>query len=241
MKSVKKRAVKTPEKVRTTMATITQALKKVAFNTTKPLVKLMAGGTKVPLEQQEVNRLPPGQFATDTFQTLHHESSSEMPGEKDIKNWTITIDGEVEKPVMLTLSQVKALANVELDADFHCVTSWTRFDNKWKGVRVKDVLALAKPNKGAKFVTQTAFSKHTTSTPITDMLEDEALIVWEQEGKPLTREHGAPVRVILPKKYAYKGVKWLTRLTVTKEEHLGFWEVRGYSQTADPWKNDRYS
>ena len=221
------------------MATITQALKKIAFNTTKPLVKLMSGGKKEPLKEEEIKRLPPGQFATDVFQTLHHESPSEMPTEKDIKNWKLVVDGEVEKPITLTLAQLKELPNVQLTSDFHCVTSWTRFDNNWRGVRVKDVLLLAKP-KG-KFVTQTAFSGHTTSTPIEELMDENVIIAWEQENAPLLPERGAPLRIILPKRYAYKGVKWLNRLTVTRTEELGFWEVRGYSQSADPWKNDRYS
>lgn len=221
------------------MATITQALKKVSFSMTKPLVKLVEGGKKVPLTNDEVDRVPPGQFATDRFGTLHHESASEIPTAKDIEQWIITIDGAVERPVTLTLAELKKLPNTALNADFHCVTSWTRLDNKWKGVKVKEVLALAKP-KG-RFVTQTAFSGHTTSTTLADLLDDNVLIAWEQEGKPLTAMHGAPLRIILPKKYAYKGVKWLTKLTVTTEEELGFWETRGYSQTADPLKNDRYS
>jgi DMSO/TMAO reductase YedYZ molybdopterin-dependent catalytic subunit len=231
-KSIKKRFEEN-----TIMATITQAAKKVAFNLTRPLVKIIEGGKQVPLSPDEAKRIPPGQFATDRFNVLHHETR--MPTAKDIEHWTLTIDGEVEKPLVLTLAQLKQLPNTTITADFHCVTSWSRLDNKWTGVKVKDVLILAKPKGG--FVTQTAFSGHTTSTPLADLLTNEALIVWEQEGKPLTEEHGAPLRIILPKKYAYKGVKWLTKLTVTSKEELGFWEVRGYSQTADPWKNDRYS
>lgn len=218
----------------TDMASITQAMKKISFSLTKPLVKLV-DGKKIPLTENETKRLPPGQYATESFLTLHHETS--FPTAHDIANWKLVIDGEVKKPISMTLAELKKLPEADITSDFHCVTSWTRFDNKWKGVRVSDVLKLAHPT--AKYVTQTAFGGHTTSTPIEDL--DEAYIVWEQEGKPLTLEHGAPIRVILPKKYAYKGVKWLNKLTVTKEEELGFWEVRGYSQTADPWKNDRYS
>jgi DMSO/TMAO reductase YedYZ molybdopterin-dependent catalytic subunit len=221
-----------------TMATIGQAARKVAFALSKPLVKLTAGG-QVPLSDEEGKRVPPGQFATDNFSTLHHESKSEMPTQWDIDNWKLTVDGNVEKKLSLSMTDLRRLPIVNLNSDFHCVTSWTRLDNKWKGVRVKDVLALAKP-KG-KFVTQTAFSGHTTSTPIDELLDDDVIIAWEQEGKPLTLEHGAPMRIVLPKKYAYKGVKWLNKLTVTDKEELGFWEVRGYSQTADPWQNDRYS
>jgi DMSO/TMAO reductase YedYZ molybdopterin-dependent catalytic subunit len=90
-------------------------------------------------------------------------------------------------------------------------------------------------------VTQTADSGHTTSTPIADVLGEDVLLAWEHDGEPLTLEHGAPLRVVMPKKYAYKGVKWLTRLTVTRKEELGFWEVRGYSQSAEPLSEDRYS
>lgn len=220
------------------MATITQAAKKVAFSLTKPLVKLVDGG-RVQLTEEEAKRLPPGQYATDRFNTLHHESPAQMPTDKDIAGWTLTIDGDVVQPLKLSLAELKALPNAAITADFHCVTSWTRFDNKWRGVRVSEVLKLARP-RGA-FVTQTAFSGHTTSTPIGELLDDDVLIAWEQEGKPLAPEHGAPIRIVLPGKYAYKGVKWLTKLTVTNKEELGFWEVRGYSQSADPWRNDRYS
>ena len=220
------------------MATITQALKKVSFALTKPIVKIV-GGKKVTISQDEAARVPPGQFATDRFSTLHHETASEMPTQWDIDNWTLTVDGDVEHPLQLTLAELKKLPNTTITSDFHCVTSWTRLDNQWRGVKVKDILALAMPKSG--FVTQTAFSGHTTSTPINDLTDDHVLIAWEQEGKPLAPEHGAPLRIVLPKKYAYKGVKWLKKLTVTSREELGFWEVRGYSQTADPWQNDRYS
>jgi DMSO/TMAO reductase YedYZ molybdopterin-dependent catalytic subunit len=219
------------------MATIGQAIKKVAFSLNKPLVKLMSGGKQVPLTEAEAKRLPPGQYATDNFLTLHREGKEEMPTEKDILSWKLIIDGAVEKPITLTLVELKKLPTLDITADFHCVTSWSRFDNKWKGARVKDILALAKP-KG-RFVTQTAFSGHTTSTPIDDL--ENAFVVWEQEGKPLTLEHGAPIRIVLPEKYAYKGVKWLTKLTVTEKEELGYWEKHGYSQKAGIWKNDRYS
>jgi DMSO/TMAO reductase YedYZ molybdopterin-dependent catalytic subunit len=144
--------------------------------------------------------------------------------------------------VTLNIDDLKRLPNVTITADFHCVTSWTRcwtrFDNAWRGVGGS--VALAKPKRSGRFVTQTAFSGHTTSTPISDLLGDDALIAWEHDGKELALEHGAPIRIVLPKKYAYKGVKWLIRLTVTKDEERGFWEECSYSQSADPWKEERH-
>ncbi len=222
------------------MASIIQALKKVQFTATKPLVKL-ASGERLPLSAQEQERVPPGQFVTDRFPVLHRETKDEIPAAEAISAWTLTVDGEVNESITLSLDDLKKMPHTALVADMHCVTSWTRFDNRWHGVRVRDVLERAGVSEHAAFLTQTARSGHTTSTPLADMLADDALLAWQHDGKPLPLEHGGPLRVVLPRKYAYKGVKWVTRLTLTKKEDLGFWERHGYSQTADPWTNDRYS
>ena len=134
-----------------------------------------------------------------------------------------------------------ALEQVDDISDFHCVTTWSRMDLSWRGVLVSTVLALAEPLEEANHLMCYAYDGYTTNVSMTEALKNDVLLVYEAEGKPLTREHGGPVRMITPQLYAWKGAKWINRIELMTEDRKGFWEQRGYSNTAYPWKNDRYS
>jgi DMSO/TMAO reductase YedYZ molybdopterin-dependent catalytic subunit len=137
---------------------------------------------------------------------------------------------------------------VDDTSDFHCVTTWSRFDNHWRGVRMRDVAQLAVPAEDARFVLFTGYDTYpgtdvpyTTNLPLARATEDDVMLVHTWEGQPLPREHGGPVRVITPKLYAWKGTKWVRRIEFLTHDQPGFWELRGYSNSAEPWFEDRFS
>jgi DMSO/TMAO reductase YedYZ molybdopterin-dependent catalytic subunit len=165
-----------------------------------------------------------------------------------LDDWRLEVGGLVHNPLTLTWPDFLALPQVEDVSDFHCVTTWSRFDNHWRGVRLRDLAELVVPTDAARFVFFTGYDvapgtdiPYTTNLPLARATEDDVLLVHTWEGHPLPREHGGPVRVITPKLYAWKGTKWVRRIEFLAEDRLGFWEERGYSNTAEPWLNDRYS
>ncbi len=192
-------------------------------------------------EEREVfyegdNRLPPGQHLVATFPVLDLGFKPEIP----LTEWSLTIGGFVTTPVTWTWEQFLAQPQFKNVSDFHCVTSWSRYDNEWGGVSFQHIISVVKPLSLAKFVFFKSYDDYTTNLPLEACNDDDVLLTYTWNGKPLTKEHGGPVRVIVPKRYAWKGAKWVKEVTFTDKDEKGFWEVRGYSNTALPWKNDRY-
>jgi DMSO/TMAO reductase YedYZ molybdopterin-dependent catalytic subunit len=188
--------------------------------------------------------LPVGQHLVKNWPVLDLGEQPDVPREK----WTLQLVGLVDNPVTLDWEQFMALPQVEDVSDFHCVTTWSRLDNHWKGVRFRTLAELAVPQEAAKYVLCTgydvlpgSFIPYTVNVPLARAIEDDVLLVHTWEGKPLPREHGGPVRMITPKLYAWKGAKWIRKIEFLAEDRKGFWEERGYSNTAEPWFNDRYS
>lgn len=181
-------------------------------------------------------KLPVGQHEVDKWPVLDlgvHPKVSKA-------DWRFTVDGAVKAQVALTWADFMALPQVEDVSDFHCVTTWSKFDLAWRGVRVSDVLALAEPDEAATHLMAHAYDGYTTNVPLEEALEDDVLLVHTVDGEPLPVVHGGPCRMITPKLYAWKGAKWINRLEVMVGDRPGFWEERGYSMSAHPWKNDRY-
>jgi DMSO/TMAO reductase YedYZ molybdopterin-dependent catalytic subunit len=158
-----------------------------------------------------------------------------------LAQWTLTLDGEVGKPAVLSWTQLNALPQVEDVSDFHCVTDWSKFDCRWGGVAFTTLYELVQPKPEAKFVYFTSYDGYSANVPLAQCLDDDVLLATAFDGAPLTREHGGPARIIIPKLYAWKGAKFVQGITFLNEDKLGFWEVRGYSNTADPWTEDRYA
>ena len=165
-----------------------------------------------------------------------------------LDRWKLEVGGLVENPFTLNWEQLLALPQVEDVSDFHCVTTWSRYDNHWRGVRFKTIAELAVPKEPAHFVLCTGYDfmpgtyiPYTVNVPLHRAIDDDVLLVHTWEGKPLPREHGGPVRMITPKLYAWKGAKWIRKIELLERDQKGFWEVRGYSNSAEPWFNDRYS
>jgi DMSO/TMAO reductase YedYZ molybdopterin-dependent catalytic subunit len=158
-----------------------------------------------------------------------------------LSEWTLTIGGFVTTPVTWSWEHFLAQPQFKDRSDFHCVTSWSRYDNDWEGVSFKQLMSVVKPLSLAKFVLFKSYDDYTTNLPIEVCDDADVLLTYKWNGKPLTKEHGGPVRVIVPKRYAWKGAKWVKEITFSDKDEKGFWEVRGYSNTALPWKNDRYA
>jgi DMSO/TMAO reductase YedYZ molybdopterin-dependent catalytic subunit len=184
-----------------------------------------------------VNRLPPGQKRVEHWPVL------DLGAQPDVKpeNWRLQIGGLVENPVALTLPQFLALPQEEFVSDIHCVTAWSRFDNHWRGVSSRTLLDLVKPKPEARHITFHSYDGYTTNVKLSVFAEPNVLLAHSWEGKPIAREHGGPVRVIIPDWYFWKSAKWATRIMFASDDHPGFWETRGYHNEADPWKEERYS
>jgi len=162
--------------------------------------------------------------------------------------WRLEVGGLVEEPLELDWAALLALPQVELASDFHCVTGWSRLDLAWGGTRFAELAARVVPKDEARYVRFTGYDvapgtdvPYTTNLPIARALEPDVLLAHTVEGEPLPVEHGGPCRVVTPRLYAWKGTKWVRRIEFLAADRPGFWEVRGYSNTAEPWFNDRYS
>ena len=191
-----------------------------------------------PDRPQNRDRIPPGQRKVDGFPVLSINSEPFFDGEK----WDLVIDGLVENPLTLSYEELLKLKKTTLKVDFHCVTGWSRLDLQWAGVSFQTLCELVKPLSNAHYVTSSGHENYTSSLPFEDYMNDtDVLIAYELEGKPLVSVHGGPLRLLIPKIYAYKSTKWLKKLTFTEKWERGFWEQIGYHQRADPWLDERFS
>jgi DMSO/TMAO reductase YedYZ molybdopterin-dependent catalytic subunit len=182
------------------------------------------------------DRLPPGQTLVQDWPVLDLGVQPEVAPEK----WRLRLEGLVEAPLRLTLDDFMALPQTELVNDIHCVTQWSRYDNHWQGVLAAELLALARPKGAARFVSFTSYDGYTTNVPLADFAAAEVLLAHSWNGAPLTRQHGGPVRVVIPRLYFWKSPKWVTRIELLGVDRPGFWEVRGYHNNGDPWAEERY-
>ncbi|HXJ72544.1 MAG TPA: sulfite oxidase-like oxidoreductase [Candidatus Dormibacteraeota bacterium] len=195
----------------------------------------MAGQAKASVRSSD--RLPPGQRQVHNFPVLDLGLQPDIPLEK----WELKIDGLVDHPMTLTWDQFLALPQFKDASDFHCVTTWSQFDMTWEGVAFFTIYDLVKPKADANHVFFKGYDGYSTNNPLAVCMDDDVLIAHRWNGQPLTKAHGGPARFILPKRYAWKGAKFLREIIFLKDDLLGFWEVRGYSNTADPWIEDRFS
>jgi DMSO/TMAO reductase YedYZ molybdopterin-dependent catalytic subunit len=198
--------------------------------------KQLARGFK-PRDVAASDRLPPGQKLTTGFPVLDLGVQPEVP----LHEWALTLDGLVEKPVTLDWQKFNALPQVKDVSDFHCVTTWSKYDCEWSGVAFTTLFELVQPKPEAKFVYFTSYDGYSTNVPLAHCLDDDVLIATYFGGAPVSREHGGPARVIIPKLYAWKGAKFVKTVTFLAEDRPGFWEVRGYHSVGDPFKEERYA
>lgn len=181
-------------------------------------------------------RLPPGQYDTDKWPVLHY---GEVPT-PDLARWDFRIFGLVEEPVRFTYEELMRLPRVSVRSDIHCVTRWSRLDNLWEGVAVKEVLKHVRVLPEARYVMVHAENHYTTNLPLEDLLRDESILAFRHDGKDLTPEHGWPLRLVVPHLYFWKSAKWVRGMEFLAEDRPGFWEQYGYHMRGDPWKEERY-
>ena len=191
-----------------------------------------------PLTSQDVAaRVPPGQILTDKFPVLTYGPTPHF----DPKTWDFKVVGLVEKPLRFSYEEFRALPQSREVADFHCVTTWSRLDNAWEGVRVADLMKLVKLSPEARHVIIHCDGDYTTNLPLNEFLDDDVMLAHRHDGRDLEPDHGFPLRLIVPKLYGWKSAKWVRAIEFADIDRRGFWEVRGYHNHADPWTEERYS
>ena len=197
-----------------------------------------------PRNRHGMPQLPVGQHEVKNWPVLDLGDQPEV----SLDTWQLEITGLVENPFTLSWQQFLALPRAADVSDFHCVTTWSRYDNHWGGVKFATIAEIAVPRPEATFVLCTGYDvmpgsriPYTVNVPLSRALDEDVLLVDTWEGKPLPREHGGPCRMITPKLYAWKGAKWIRKIEFLAQDKKGFWEIRGYSNSAEPWFNDRYS
>jgi DMSO/TMAO reductase YedYZ molybdopterin-dependent catalytic subunit len=182
-------------------------------------------------------RLPPGQYDVGGgFPVL----TAEVTPRLDPQHWTMTLDGLVESEHTWTWEDMHRLPQSEYRGDIHCVTTWSKLETSFAGVSVDVLLENAKPLPRATHVLATSTTGYTTNLPLEHVQGGQAWVVWTHEDKPLPRDHGGPVRLLVPHLYFWKSAKWVTRLTLLDHDEQGFWERNGYHDLGDPWREQRY-
>jgi DMSO/TMAO reductase YedYZ molybdopterin-dependent catalytic subunit len=190
-----------------------------------------------PVNRHGMPREPPGQnvFEKGKWPVLDLGRTPEVSTDR----WRLTVDGAVEHPLTLTWADLLALPQEDVDADFHCVTGWSILDVAFRGVRLETIAALARPTADASHVMTHGYDGYSTNLPLEEALKPDVLLVHAIEGKPVTAERGGPVRIVVPQLWAWKGAKWVNRIEVLTHDRRGYWEIRGYSNTGYPWRDDR--
>lgn len=183
------------------------------------------------------DRLPPGQHLTRGFPVLDLGVRPQFHSSR----WRFQVEGEVEHPVDVDWEGFLQLAPKSAQvADFHCVTTWSKFDVGWGGIKFLDLAALVRPTERARFLIAHSADGYTTNMPLADCMDEDVILAWELFGEPLPLEHGGPMRLVVPKLYAWKSAKFLRKLVFSAQDQPGFWEVRGYHNHGDPWIEERH-
>jgi DMSO/TMAO reductase YedYZ molybdopterin-dependent catalytic subunit len=193
--------------------------------------------------QKTEERLPPGQAPIRRLLRwgIDHPGIARENPKIDLETYTLTVDGEVQKPLKLSWNDVLRLPKVKSTSNFHCVEGWSVLNCEWEGISFRQVVSLAKPKDSAGFVTFECADGYTTSLSLQELSGDEVLLAYALDGKPLEEGFGFPLRLVIPDKYGYKSALWITHIKFKSKKELGYWEKRGYSDTADIWKNDRFT
>ena len=189
------------------------------------------------VSRPETERLPPGQHLVKNWPVL---DLGEQP-QVSLSSWRLDVFGFVGKRLSLDWAAFQAMEQSTRISDIHCVTTWSRYDNRWEGVSTRDLLDLAMPTAEARHVLLTSYDGYTTNLPLVDFAAEDAILATAWEGQPLTREHGGPMRLVVPHLYFWKSAKWLSRIELIGTDRAGFWEKNGYHIYGDPWREQRYS
>jgi DMSO/TMAO reductase YedYZ molybdopterin-dependent catalytic subunit len=182
------------------------------------------------------DRLPPGQRLVESWPVLDLGVHPRIPRSK----WRLMINGLVQQPLRLDWVAFMALPQSETVSDIHCVTSWSRYDNRWRGVLLRVLLQIVQPLPEAQYVSLTSYDTYSANVPLAEFAAADVLLATHWQDMELSVEHGGPLRVIVPKLYYWKSAKWLKRIDFLANDKPGFWETRGYHNHGDPWTEERY-
>ncbi|HSD72876.1 MAG TPA: sulfite oxidase-like oxidoreductase [Thermoanaerobaculia bacterium] len=189
------------------------------------------------MDAPTAERLPPGQVLTEKWPVLTYGATPRV----DLTTWTFRCFGLVEEERSWTWNEFLALPRIEVTSDIHCVTRWSRFDNRWEGVAVSEILRVVRVRPQAVAVLAHSEQGYTTNVTLADLSDDGVLLAFRHDGRDLAAEHGGPCRLVVPKLYFWKSAKWIRAFEFLDVNAPGFWEVNGYHLLADPWKEERYS
>jgi DMSO/TMAO reductase YedYZ molybdopterin-dependent catalytic subunit len=182
-------------------------------------------------------RLPPGQILTEKWPVLHHGAIPKV----DLATWDFRIHGLVEAPVRWVWEEFQKLERTRVESDIHCVTRWSRYNNTWGGVAIREVFRHVSLRPEARFAIVHAELGYTTNLPLAELIQDDVLLADTHDGAPLTPEHGWPLRLVVPRRYFWKSAKWVRGIEIVDRDRPGFWEQNGYHNEADPWREERFS
>ena len=181
-------------------------------------------------------RVPPGQYLSDRFPVLTVGPNPDY----DLSTWDFGVFGEVENPLTLSWDELQQLPVKEVVTDIHCVTRWSKLDTVWRGVPVSEVLDRARVKPSGTHAMAYSDGGYTTNIPLSALYDDDVLLAHTYAGEPLEHDHGAPLRLLVPRRYFWKSAKFLRKLEVMTEDRMGFWELNGYHNDADPWREERH-
>ena len=192
-------------------------------------------------KMKQAGRLPPGQSATIKWPVLH---TGDVP-KFDSASWEFKTGGLVEAPLELSWREFLSLPQAAVVTDFHCVTKWSTFDNRWEGVGIREILSRARPAPEARFVMAVGHVGerrygYSTNIPLGDLDRDDVLLATHRNGEPIDAEHGGPLRLVVPHLYAWKSCKWIRGLDFMAEDKPGYWENAGYHMRGDPFQEERF-
>ena len=182
------------------------------------------------------SRVPPGQYLSERFPVLTVGPNPDF----DLSTWDFQLNGEVEDELQLSWQELNDLPQTDVVVDIHCVTRWSKLDTAWRGVLLRDLLERARVKPAGKYVMAYSDGGYTTNLPLEVVMDDDVLLAHTYDGKPLEPDHGAPLRLLVPKRYFWKSAKFLRKIEVMSEDRMGFWELNGYHNDADPWKEQRH-
>jgi DMSO/TMAO reductase YedYZ molybdopterin-dependent catalytic subunit len=187
-------------------------------------------------QPEAANRVPPGQYVTPDFPVLSAGPTPRTP----LERWSFTIDGLVSEPAKWSWEQFLQLPAQSFMVDIHCVTKWSKLDTRWWGVSVDTLFEAVELDPKVMYVTAFTDGGYTTNMPLAEIINGQAFVAYQYDGRPLPAEHGGPARLVVPHLYFWKSAKWVRGLKLIAKDQPGFWESLGYNNHGDPWKEERY-
>ncbi len=198
--------------------------------------KKAAAEKRLPPRRERGRRVPPGQEIVTDWPVLDLGQQPHI----DPADWRLDIKGAVAQPISLDWAMYQTLATDRVDADIHCVTAWSMLDNVWEGLRIQRLLENVQPTVRAKHVVLHAHDGYRTNLPLARFAAEDSLLAYRRNSQSISREHGGPVRVVVPSLYFWKSAKWVRQITILEQDVKGYWEALGYHNEGDPWKEQRY-